>query len=139
MLDDRNDTVSAHQMEGLYVWDRKANLVGWQALLGDACGGPDVPYHAAPGRTRDLSRLPPTFIDVGSAETFRDECVGYASRIWQAGGVAELHVWAGGFHGYSGMAPDTAISRATKGGWMSWLRRQPMMMNAAPSSAARSP
>ncbi|GAA2451253.1 hypothetical protein GCM10010191_81660 [Actinomadura vinacea] len=35
----------------------------------------------------------------------------YASRIWQAGGVAELHVWPGGFHGFGGMAPDAAISR----------------------------
>jgi acetyl esterase/lipase len=55
--------------------------------------------------------LPPAFIDVGSAETFRDEDVSYASRIWQAGGSAELHVWPGGFHGFAMIAPDAAPSR----------------------------
>ena len=30
------------------------------------------------------------------------------SRIWQAGGVAELHVWPGGFHGFDGIVPHAA-------------------------------
>ncbi|GLW11319.1 hypothetical protein Misp01_64470 [Microtetraspora sp. NBRC 13810] len=51
-------------------------------------GGPDVSPYAAPARAADLSGLPPAFIDVGSAETFRDESVAYASRIWLAGGSA---------------------------------------------------
>ena len=92
-------------MAGLGVWDRAANDVGWTALLGDARGGPDVSPYAAPARAADLSGLPPAFIDVGSAETFRDEDVAYATRIWQAGGSAELHVWPGGFHGFAVMVP----------------------------------
>ena len=36
MLDDRNDTPSAHQMAELPMWNRTANEVGWTALLGDA-------------------------------------------------------------------------------------------------------
>ena len=109
MLDDRNDTPSARQMAGQGVWDHTSNHTGWTALLGAACGGPDVSPYAAPARAGDLSGLPPTFIDVGSAETFRDEDVTYASRIWQAGGVAELHVWPGGFHGFATMAPQAAL------------------------------
>src|SRR3954452_3161414 len=66
MLDDRNDTVSSHQMAGLGVWDHMANATGWGALLGDAVGGPDVSPYAAPARATDLSGLPPAFIDVGS-------------------------------------------------------------------------
>lgn len=50
------------------------------------------PY-AAPSRAADLSGLPSRFIDVESAETFRDEDVAYASRIWQAGGGLEQRVW----------------------------------------------
>ncbi|MGP4091669.1 alpha/beta hydrolase [Streptomyces sp. KR55] len=123
MLDDRNDTPSAHQMEGLGVWDRTANETGWTALLGDRRGGPDVPPYAAPARTEDLSGLPPAFLDVGSAETFRDEVVTYASRIWQAGGAAELHVWPGGFHGFDGFAPQAAISQAARAAHLQWLRR----------------
>jgi acetyl esterase/lipase len=123
MLDDRNDTPSARQMAGRGVWDRTANETGWTALLGEACGGPDVSPYAAPARATDLSGLPPAFIDVGSAETFRDEDVTYASRIWQAGGVAELHVWPGGFHGFEMMAPQAAVSLEAMEAQRSWLRR----------------
>ncbi len=123
MLDDRNDTGSARQLAGLGVWDRTSNETGWTALLGDARSGPGVSPYAAPARAADLSRLPPAFIDVGSAETFRDESVAYASRLWQAGGVAELHVWPGGFHGYPGLAPQARISRETVAMRLRWLRR----------------
>lgn len=123
MIDDRNDTPSAVQMDGLGVWDRTANNTGWTALLGAARGGPDVSPYAAPARATDLSGLPPAFIDVGSAETFRDEDVTYATRIWQAGGQAELHVWAGGFHGFDGLAPQAAVSHDARAARVRWLRR----------------
>ncbi|MFF7970173.1 alpha/beta hydrolase fold domain-containing protein [Streptomyces sp. NPDC007905] len=123
MLDDRNDTVSSHQMAGVGVWDRTANETGWTALLGKRRGGPDVSPYAAPARARDLSGLPPAFLDVGSAETFRDEVVDYASRIWQSGGVAELHVWPGGFHGFDGFTPQASLSQAARAAQLDWIRR----------------
>lgn len=123
MLDDRNDTPSSLQMAGLGIWDHAANEIGWTALLGDRRGGPDVSPYAAPARATDLSGLPPAFIDVGSAETFRDEDVAYATRIWQAGGQAELHVWPGGFHGFEGIVPHAAISQDAGVPRMRWLRR----------------
>jgi acetyl esterase/lipase len=123
MLDDRNDTPSSKQMAGLGVWDRNANDTGWTALLGPARGGPDVSPYAAPARETDLSHLPPAFIDVGSAETFRDEDVAYATRIWQAGGQAELHVWPGGFHGFDGMVPQASLSQDAKAARLRWLHR----------------
>ncbi|MEU0192164.1 alpha/beta hydrolase [Streptomyces afghaniensis] len=123
MLDDCNDTPSTYQMAGLGVWDRTANETGWTALLGSRRGGPDVPAYAAPARAEDLTGLPPAFLDVGSAETFRDEVVAYASSIWQAGGVAELHVWPGGFHGFDGFAPQAALSQSARAAHVNWLRR----------------
>ncbi|WP_020123603.1 alpha/beta hydrolase [Streptomyces canus] len=122
MLDDRNNTPSVRQMVGIGNWDRTANETGWTALLGEQRGGPDVPAYAAPARAEDLSGLPPAFLDVGSAESFRDEVVTYASRIWQAGGVAELHVWPGGFHGFDGLAPQAALSQAARAARLRWLR-----------------
>ncbi|MDR0592240.1 MAG: alpha/beta hydrolase, partial [Bifidobacteriaceae bacterium] len=100
MLDDRNQTASAKQMEGS-VWDWRDNDFAWRLLLGDLSGGDLVSPYAAPARARDLGGLPPLFIDVGSAETFRDEVVDFAARVWRRGGDAELHVWPGGFHGFS--------------------------------------
>jgi acetyl esterase/lipase len=123
MLDDRNNTHSARQMAGIDVWDRTANETGWTALLGDARGGPDVSPYAAPARAAHLSGLPPTYIEVGSAETLRDEGVAYAGRIWQAGGIAELHVWPGGFHGFWNMAPKARMSRDAFASQIRWLRR----------------
>ncbi|GLZ03080.1 esterase [Actinomadura sp. NBRC 104412] len=123
MLDDRNDSPSGHQMAGLGVWDRTSNHTGWSALLGEAAGGPGVSPYAAPARAEDLSGLPPAFIDVGSAETFRDEDVAYACRIWQAGGQAELHVWPGGFHGFDMFVPHARISRDAREARLRWLRR----------------
>ncbi|WP_017624801.1 alpha/beta hydrolase [Nocardiopsis chromatogenes] len=123
MLDDRNDSLSMRQMDGLGMWDRPANDVGWAALVGEARGGPEVSPYAAPTRAGDLSGLPPAFLDVGSAEGFRDEAAEYASRLWAAGGRAELHVWEGGFHGYDWTVPDAEISRAARAARVSWLRR----------------
>ncbi|WP_061295016.1 alpha/beta hydrolase [Herbidospora cretacea] len=123
MLDDRNETVSSHQMSGRGIWDRTSNETGWTALLGDRRGGPDVSIYASPSRATDLSGLPPAFIDVGSAETFRDEDVAYATAIWQSGGQAELHVWPGGFHGFDLMVPQAALSQRAKQARVDWLRR----------------
>lgn len=123
MLDDRNDSPSAVQMGDTGTWGRTANDTGWTALLGEARGGPDVSPYAAPARAQDLSGLPPAFVDVASAENFRDEDVAYATRIWQAGGSAELHVWPGGFHGFDGFAPQAQISQEARAARLRWLRR----------------
>jgi acetyl esterase/lipase len=112
MLDDRNQTISSHQIQGIGIWDRTSNEAGWTALLGDRRGTDHVSIYAAPARATDLSRLPPAYIDCGSAEVFRDEAVAYASALWAAGGVADLHVWAGGFHGFDMAAPAASVSVA---------------------------
>ena len=122
MLDDRGITRSTHQFDGIGVWDRVSNETGWSAMLGEARGGPDVSPYAAPARATDLRNLPPAFLDVGSAEIFRDETVAYADALWNAGGNAELHVWPGGFHAFDIFAPHTALSRgmiATRNAWLS--------------------
>ncbi|WP_119697100.1 alpha/beta hydrolase [Microbacterium halotolerans] len=121
MLDHRNASGSAHQMAGHGAWDRSANETAWTAYLG---GAPEhVPPTASPSRADDLSGVPRTFIDVGSAETFRDECVEYAARIWADGGDAELHVWPGGAHGFDVLVPDAALSRDAVAARVDWLRR----------------
>ncbi len=103
------------------MWDRQANAVAWTALLGSR--REDVSPYAAPARATDLSGLPPAFLDVGSAEVFRDEVVAYASAIWAAGGEAELHVWPGGYHGFDAKVPGAALSQAAQEARLPWLRR----------------
>jgi len=126
MLDDRTDTVSSRQFADAPVWDGTSNGTGWTALLGDRRGTDRVSIYAAPARATDLSGLPPAYVDVGSAELFRDEDVAFASRIWAGGGIAELHVWPGGFHAFDLIAPDSALARAmisTRTAWVGRLLR----------------
>ena len=123
MLDDRNDSASAVQMDGVDFWNRSFNGFGWSSLLGDAQGGADVPQYAAPARAIDLAGLPPAFLDVGSAECLRDEVLAYAGRLWQAGGVAELHVWPGGIHAFDREFPEARISKAAIAARDNWLER----------------
>ncbi|WP_306214149.1 alpha/beta hydrolase [Actinoplanes sp. RD1] len=120
MLDHRNDSASSRQFAaGPGVWTRAANEFGWRSVLED---GPVSPY-VSPALTADLSGLPTTYIDAGSAEVFRDEDVAYATRIWAAGGQAELHVWAGGCHGFDALFPRATVSAAARRTREGWLRR----------------
>jgi len=122
MLDHRNDTLSSHQFDGPGVWSRDANAFGWSSVLRGVDGAP-VPAYMSPALADDLAGLPTTYIDAGSAEVFRDEAVAYATGIWATGGQGELHVWAGGFHGFDALFPQAAISQAARQARTEWLRR----------------
>ncbi|MBF4609574.1 alpha/beta hydrolase [Curtobacterium sp. VKM Ac-1393] len=137
MLDDRDDTVSTMQIDGVGVADRQMTRFGWQAYLGSRRATSDVSASAAPARATDLSGLPRTYIDCGSAEVFRDEDVAFASRLWAAGVDAELHVWPGAFHGFTSMVPDAAISRTATAALADWTRR--LLGDPSPVRGATAP
>jgi acetyl esterase/lipase len=121
MLDDRADTPSSLATEHDSVWDRPSNQAGWAAYLREHRG---ADQYAAPAHAEDLRDLPPAFVDVGSAEGFRDEATRYAARLADAGVATELHIWWGGFHGFDVIACDTVIARAARAARLDFLRRQ---------------
>lgn len=124
MLDDRNATPSSHEFTGDWpMWPREMNLVGWEALLGDAAGGDDVSPYAAPARAQDLSGLPPAYVDTGGLDVFRDEDLNYAQRLMQAGVPVEFHCWAGLVHGYDLIAPLANATRRSYAVRFAALRR----------------
>lgn len=123
MIDDTNSTLSSYQYLAGNTWVRSSNILGWKCLLGDRVGTDNVSIYAAPYRAKDLTNLPPAFIEAGSAEMFRDENVEFANRIWSVGGVCELHIWSGGFHGFDFFAPDSELARAALAARSSWLKR----------------
>jgi len=122
MLDDRTEKyVSNKQFPNEGTWPTQVSNMAWKLLLGDRVGTNDVSIYSAPGRATDLAGLPPAWIDVGSAEVFRDEAVDYASRLWAAGVQAELHVWGGAWHGFDLLLPSAALSKEaikTRTGWV---------------------
>ncbi|ALJ21186.1 alpha/beta hydrolase fold domain-containing protein [Microbacterium sp. No. 7] len=124
MLDDRNDTVSSYQYEGYGRWDRGSNDTGWDAYLGELRRSPDLPAYAAPARATDLSGLPPTYLEVGSAEVFRDEDVAYATQLWSDGGDCELHVWPGGYHAFDLHVPAAKLTASMVSARRDWLKRK---------------
>lgn len=123
MLDEHNDTVSSHQIDGIGIWDRTSNDTGWTAALGDRRGTDRISAYESPSRATGVTNLPPTYLEVGSAEVFRDETIAYATTIWAAGGIAELHVWPGGYHLFELLAPHAALSVNARDTRAAWVRR----------------
>jgi acetyl esterase/lipase len=120
MLDDRQITPSS-RCDGLVIWSRESNSFGWGAYLAGLES--EVPPEAAPARADDLSGLPPTFICVGGADGFRDECIDYALRLGQAGVPTELHVYPGVPHGFE-MFVGVRVARQAQHDIERWVERQ---------------
>jgi acetyl esterase/lipase len=94
-LDDRQETWSARNFTDTPFMTRDKVAASWQHYLGSA---PASPY-AAPARAGDLSGLPPAYIATAEFDPNRDDAIGYAQRLLQAGVPVELHQWPGTFHG----------------------------------------
>jgi acetyl esterase/lipase len=114
MLDDREDTV-ASGLDNAPVWNRRLNRLGWSAYLGENRTAPSS--YAAPARADDLSGLPPFLIETAEFDLFRDDNVAFATRLWHAGVLCELHVTPRTVHGWEGIAPAARVSREA------WTRR----------------
>jgi acetyl esterase/lipase len=119
MIDDRNETPSSHEITDIGIWDRAGNLEAWEWYL----GGKSADAYAAPTRAQDLSGLPPTFIDVGELDLFRDEDIAFATRLLQAGVPTEFHVYPGAYHASEVFAPEAELSQRIWATRITALRR----------------
>jgi acetyl esterase/lipase len=119
MIHNGHDTPSSYEITDVGIWDRRTNIEAWQWYLG---GGPADDY-AVPALAKDLAGLPPTYIDVGTVDLFRDEDVAFATRLMHAGVPTELHVWPGAYHGAENTAPQAELSRRIWAGRIEALRR----------------
>jgi acetyl esterase/lipase len=107
MIDDRNITPSSYEVTDLGAWDRAENIQAWAWYLADK----PADQYAAPRRAMDLTGLPPTFIDVGELDLFRDENLIFATRLLQAGVPTEFHIYPGAYHASENLAPEAALSQ----------------------------
>jgi acetyl esterase/lipase len=123
MIDDRMQTVSS-QWEDTPVWTSVSNRFGWSKYLPGIVGSDDVPIYAAPARAGDLSRLPPSYVMVGTLDGFLDEDMSYANRLMQAGVPTELHVYPGATHGFDSLARAVPIARQAVDDVERWLAKQ---------------
>ena len=114
MLDDRtledNEAIAPFA-----VWTTDDNITGWTALLGaEQMGKQDqqVSHLAAPARVESVTGLPPTYMEIGELDIFRDECIAYAMSIARQNISIEFHLYPGVPHGFEMFAPDTALTRS---------------------------
>lgn len=111
MLDDRNDTPSAHLVTDTKVWNRSKNAIAWKAYLGERADDAPVSPYAAPSRMQDLGGSVPATMLTGELDLFRDENIAYAQRLMAAGVPTELHVYPGAPHGFDQICPQATVSQ----------------------------
>ncbi len=119
MIDDRNMTQSSREVTEVGIWDRSANIAAWALYL----NGLAADQYAAPARATRLVGLPPTFIDVGEMDVFRDEDIAFAARLVQAGVPTEFHMYPGAYHASETLAPEATLSQRIWAARFDALRR----------------
>ena len=87
MIDDTNTTDSSHEIADIGIWDRAGNIEAWSWYL----GGKPADQYAAPARATNLEGLPPTYIDVGTVDLFRDEDIAFAQPDGRRGPLRAAH------------------------------------------------
>jgi len=105
MLDDRTNSAKAIASKFL-TWTVADNITGWNCLLEGKAGTPDVSPYAAPARATDLKDLPPTYIEVGDLDLFKDEDEKFAKDLKAAGVAVEFHLRHGAPHGFEVITPE---------------------------------
>ena len=111
MLDHRNIDPNSGLTGPLITWTYADNALGWNAYLGHTSDTAQASEYASPALARDLSGLPPTYIETGTMDIFMNEDIEYAQRLMNAGVATEAHVWNGALHGFDYFAPRSRLSR----------------------------
>lgn len=109
-LDDRLDSPSMHAMTTGHGLTRSRVGWMWKHYLGGDGVAPSA--YAAPARAEDLTGLPRAFVEVGSLDPLRDECIDFAQRLLQAGVPTDLQVICGAPHGFDAVRAAAATQRA---------------------------
>jgi acetyl esterase/lipase len=126
-LDHRLETPSMRAFVDTPMWHRPNAELSWAYYLGFEPGtlpadhGEVSPY-ASPSVATDLAGLPPAYVTTMEFDPLRDEGIGYALRLLEAGVSVELHSYPGTFHG-SSLIPGAAVSRRANAELLTALRR----------------
>ncbi|KAF9776575.1 hypothetical protein IL306_005222 [Fusarium sp. DS 682] len=125
-LDDRICHPPNTEFLKLATWTPKHNQLAWKAYVGeDKAGQPgaNVSPYAAPARAKNYKGLPPTYVDVGTLDLFRDEDLEFVSRLLEDDVEVEFHLWPGVPHVFEFLAPGTRWHRQAKEAQNEAIRR----------------
>ncbi|KAL5041586.1 hypothetical protein BDW71DRAFT_163950 [Aspergillus fruticulosus] len=124
-VDDATTSHSIEQYGDVAPWTKDDNAHGLDLALGSKREYASIytlPARAA-GTELGLSGLPPTYLDVGEADVFRDQDMEFAGNLWKAGVQTELHVWPGAWHAFDTFAPEAGVSKRAFRARLEWLER----------------
>ncbi|KAM3414451.1 hypothetical protein BST61_g9616 [Cercospora zeina] len=107
MLD---DTLKHDHTNGLAIFSVEDVITGWAAYLGPQYGTDDVPELAAASRVKDVSQLPPLYIDCGHLDLFTHQAYAYAGKFLEAGVPLEYHLYTGVPHSFQRFAPTAGVT-----------------------------
>ncbi|KAF4341326.1 lipase 2 [Fusarium beomiforme] len=125
-LDDRICHPPNTEFLKLATWTPKHNQLAWKAYVGeDMAGQPNanVSPYAAPARAMHYKGLPPTYVDVGTLDLFRDEDIEFVRRLLEDDVEVEFHLWPGVPHVFEFLAPGTRWHQRAKEAQNEAMRR----------------
>ncbi|TLS20295.1 uncharacterized protein PpBr36_11431 [Pyricularia pennisetigena] len=129
MLDDRTAGSIDDPEHRYHVWNYVVNEIAWTAYAGGKARAErtdeNVSVYAAPARAGSdkLQGLPPTFVDVGGLDLFRDEIVRFVTALAKAGVEFEFHQYPGLPHGVELMAPGISKAITMKNNMLRFIGR----------------
>ncbi|TGJ81199.1 hypothetical protein E0Z10_g7567 [Xylaria hypoxylon] len=125
-LDDRCNTPSHDKFKNGNMFTSRDAEQGWNASLGARRRTEHVSIFEAPARATDadVKGFPPTYVEVGTAEPFRDEAENFYNTLHKANVDVEMNVWSGGFHGFFTAEPNALVSRLCNLTKLRWLCRR---------------
>ncbi|KAK0669181.1 Alpha/Beta hydrolase protein [Cercophora samala] len=126
MLDDRTRIGEEHPLNEHLTWTNKKNEIGWEAYLGGAgartVGSPDVSVYAAPARAEDVSGLPPTYLDIGGLDLFKDEVNAFGGKLLAGKVDVEFHLYPGVPHAWEWLGHECPVTQKAVQNRVSTLR-----------------
>ena len=121
VTDRRMQTTSMQNFTDTPVWDAKLNQTMWRCYLE---GEEPFPVeYASPAEAKDVSKFPPTYMEVAEYDCLHDEGVAFCEKLKKAGVSTELHEVKGGCHGYE-TATNSLLVKACMNLRLAWMRKQ---------------
>ncbi len=84
----------------------------WEHYLGGAAADAPELRYVVPALAGDLRDVAPAHLTLAEHDVLRDEGLGYARRLAEAGVAVEVDLVPGTVHGFDGLLPDSRVARA---------------------------
>lgn len=109
MIDARNVKPVDPELGSKLFWTLGSNITGWTAYLGGEKGFDNVSPYASPSLAESVEGSPPTYIDTGGLDLFRDEDIEFAARLARTDVPVEFHLYPGVPHAFESLAPGSRL------------------------------